>query len=79
MEITFSAVIVAAAILSTWASYLGVPADMSRQIYFEFLFWGGGHVIQFCYTLLMMIAWVVLASASGCRVELTPRLQLVYL
>ena len=79
MEITFSAVIVAAAILSTWASYLGVPADMSGQIYFEFLFWGGGHVIQFCYTLLMMIAWVVLASASGCRVELTPRLQLVYL
>lgn len=77
--ITFSAVIVAAAFLSTWASYLGVPADMSGQIYFEFLFWGGGHVIQFGYTLLMMIAWVVLASASGCRVELTPRLLLVYL
>lgn len=77
--ITFSTVIVAAAFLSTWASYLGVPADMSGQIYFEFLFWGGGHVIQFGYTLLMMIAWVVLASASGCRVELTPRLLLVYL
>jgi heme/copper-type cytochrome/quinol oxidase subunit 1 len=27
----------------------------------------------------MMVAWVVLASASGCRVELTPRLLLVYL
>jgi hypothetical protein len=27
----------------------------------------------------MMIAWVVLASASGCRVELTPRLMLVFL
>ena len=77
--ITFSAVIVAAAFLSTLASYLGVPAGMSGQIYFEFLFWGGGHVIQFGYTLLMMIAWVVLASASGCRVELTPRLLLVYL
>jgi hypothetical protein len=77
--ITFSAVIVAAAFLSTWASYLGMPADMSGQIYFEFLFWGGGHVIQFSYTLLMMIAWVVLLSASGCRVELTPRLMLVFL
>jgi hypothetical protein len=77
--ITFSAVIVAAAFLSTWSSYLGVPADMSGQIYFEFLFWGGGHVIQFSYTLLMMVAWVILASASGCRVELTPRLLLVYL
>ena len=77
--ITFSAIIVAVAFLSTWASYLGIPADMSGQIYFEFLFWGGGHVIQFGYTLLMMIAWVVLASASGCRVELTPRLMLVFL
>jgi len=77
--ITFSAIIVAAAFLSTWASYLGIPADMSGQIFFEFLFWGGGHVIQFSYTLLMMIAWVVLASASGCRVELTPRLMLVFL
>lgn len=77
--ITFSAVIVATAFLSTWASYLGLPDDMSGQIYFEFLFWGGGHVMQFSYTLLMMIAWVVLASASDCRVELTPRLLLVYL
>jgi len=77
--ITFSAFIVAAALLSTWVSYLGVPADMNGQVYFEFLFWGGGHVIQFSYTLLMMIAWVLLASSSSCRVELTPRLMLVYL
>ena len=77
--ITFSAFIVAVAFLSTWVSYLGVPADMNGQIYYEFLFWGSGHVIQFSYTLLMMVAWVVLASGSGCRVELTPRLMLVYL
>ncbi len=77
--ITFSAIIVAAAFLSTWASYMGLPANMSGQIYFEFLFWGGGHVIQFGYTLLMMVAWVVLASSSSCRVELSPRLMLVYL
>ena len=35
--------------------------------------------MQFSYTLLMMVAWVVLASASGCRFELTPRLTLVFL
>jgi cytochrome c oxidase subunit 1 len=77
--ITFSAVIIAAAFASTWASYVGVPNNMDGQVYFEFLFWGGGHVIQFAYTLLMMIAWVVLASSSGCQVELTPRLMLVFL
>ena len=77
--IAFSAAVVAVAILSTWFSWLGLPADMSGQVYYEFLFWGGGHVIQFAYTLLMMVAWVVLAEASGCRIELTPRLTLVFL
>ena len=77
--ITFAAIIVAIAILSTLASYLDLPQDMSGQIYYEFLFWGGGHVVQFAYTLLMMIAWIMLASASGCTIALTPRLTLVFL
>ncbi|MCH7829538.1 MAG: hypothetical protein IIB75_03120 [Proteobacteria bacterium] len=34
--------------------------------------------MPFSYSLLMMIAWVVLATASGCRFELTPRLTLVF-
>lgn len=67
------------ALLAVVASWLNLPNSMDGQIYFEFLFWGGGHIIQFSYTLLMMIAWVVLASASACRFELTPRLTLVFL
>ena len=77
--ITFSAVVVAAAIASVLASYSGLPTGMDGQIYYEFLFWGAGHVIQFGYTLLMMVVWLVLSSASGCRLELTPRLTLVFL
>ena len=65
-------------ILAVFASWRGLPAGMDGQVYFEFLFWGAGHVIQFSYTLLMMVAWVVLAYASGGRFELTPRLTLVY-
>ncbi len=74
-----SALLSGIAIIAVFASWLGLPADIDGQIYFEFLFWGGGHIVQFSYTLLMMIAWVVLASASGCRFELTPRLTLVFL
>jgi hypothetical protein len=74
-----SAVITGIAILSVLGSFLGLPENMGGQIYYEFLFWGGGHVIQFSYTLLMMVAWVVLADRSGCRIELTPRLTLVFL
>lgn len=66
------------AILSVAASMAGIPAEMDGQIYFEFLFWGGGHVIQYSYTLLMMICWLVLAHASGCRIDITPRLTLVF-
>ncbi|MBT8088848.1 MAG: cbb3-type cytochrome c oxidase subunit I [Gammaproteobacteria bacterium] len=77
--ITLSTLLTGLSILAVLASWLGLPAGMDGQIYFEFLFWGAGHVIQFSYTLLMMIAWVVLAYASGGRFELTPRLTLVYL
>jgi hypothetical protein len=76
--IVLSAVVTGIAILCVAASMLGIPAEMDGQIYFEFLFWGGGHVIQYSYTLLMMVCWVVLAHASGCRLELTPRLTLVF-
>ena len=79
LGITVSAMLTALAIVAVIASWRGLPDEMEGRIYFEFLFWGGGHVIQFSYTLLMMIAWVVLATASGCRFELTPRLTLVFL
>jgi len=79
LGITFSTILTALSILAVIASWRGLPDEMEGRVYFEFLFWGGGHVIQFSYTLLMMIAWVVLATASGCRFELTPRLTLVYL
>lgn len=77
--IFLSAVVTGIAIAAVLTSMLGIPGDMDGQIYFEFLFWGGGHVIQFSYTLLMMVSWVVLAHTSGCHLELTPRLTLVFL
>jgi len=60
------------------ASMAGMPEHVEGQAYFEFLFWGGGHVIQFTHTLLMMVVWLLLASNSGCRINLTPRLTLAF-
>jgi len=77
--ITLAALTTAVAIAALIASRAGIPGGMDGQAYFEFLFWGGGHVLQFTHTLLMMVAWVVLAHASGCRFELTPRLTLIFL
>jgi len=76
--ITLSAIITGIAIAAFVASYSGMPAEVSGQLYFEFLFWGGGHVLQFTYTLLMLVAWIVLAHASGCQFVLSPRLTVMF-
>ncbi len=54
-------------------SYLAIPDSMTGKAYFELLFWGGGHMLQFTYTLIMLVAWLWLASASGVRLPLSPR------
>lgn len=35
--------------------------DMDPTVYFELLFWGGGHVLQFGNTMGMMAVWAILA------------------
>jgi hypothetical protein len=58
-------------------SYLALADTMTGKPYFELLFWGGGHMLQFTYTLLMLVAWLWLASGSGVRLPLSPRVVLV--
>jgi hypothetical protein len=77
--IRLSAVITGVAVLSFIASLLQMPQEISGEAYFEFLFWGGGHVLQFTHTLLMMVAWLLLSSASGCRLAVTPRITMTLL
>jgi hypothetical protein len=54
-------------------SWLGVPLELSGKPYYELLWWGGGHVLQFTWTLLMLVAWLWLATLCGARVPLGPR------
>jgi len=74
-----SAVVTGVAVFAFIASLASMPQQISGEIYFEFLFWGGGHVLQFTHTLLMMVAWVLLASLSRCRYALSPRLTVIFL
>lgn len=60
-------------------SYLQMPDYLVGQSFFELLFWGGGHVLQFTYTLLMLVAWLWLASHAGLSLPLTPRVVLFIL
>lgn len=72
-----AAVSAAMAVMAFIWSYLAMPDYLSGKPYYELLFWGGGHMLQFTYTLLMLVAWLWLASTSGVRLPLTPRVVLV--
>jgi cytochrome c oxidase subunit I len=57
-------------------SYIELPAQLANAVYYELLFWSGGHVLQFTYTLLMMVAWLWLSSSAGISLPLSPRVAL---
>tara|TARA_B100000959_G_scaffold276338_1_gene330967 strand:- start:8741 stop:10129 length:1389 start_codon:yes stop_codon:yes gene_type:complete len=57
-------------------SYLSLPVQLASEVYYEVLFWSGGHVLQFTYTLLMMVAWLWLSSSAGISLPLSPRVAL---
>jgi hypothetical protein len=72
-----AAVSAAVALLAFAWSYVEVPAAIERKAYFEVLFWGGGHVLQFTWTLFMFAAWLWLAEAIGARNPLSPRIAIL--
>ena len=55
-------------------SYLTLNPTLEGEIYYEFLFWGGGHVIQFTHTVLMLATWLWLAQATGARSPGSPKI-----
>ncbi len=61
-----------AVVAFVWAA-LSMRGLFSGPTYYEMLFWVGGHALQFIQTLLLVIAWMWLASASGVTLKLTPR------
>ncbi|HEX7440425.1 MAG TPA: cbb3-type cytochrome c oxidase subunit I [Caldimonas sp.] len=72
-----SAISAAVALLAFGWSFAAMPGSLAGKAYYEVLFWGGGHALQFTWTLMMLVAWLWLASACGARVPLTPRVALL--
>ena len=74
-----AAVSAAVALAAFAASYARVPTTLAGSAYYEILFWGGGHALQFTWTLLMLVGWLWLASACGAQVPLSPRVTVLML
>jgi cytochrome c oxidase subunit I len=65
------AVLVSLAALAT--AWIQMPASVEGQGYYEYLFWGAGHTLQFAYTQLLLLAWLLLAVHSGVTLPLENR------
>ncbi|MFN8929783.1 MAG: cbb3-type cytochrome c oxidase subunit I [Alphaproteobacteria bacterium] len=53
-----------------------MPPDLGHEMLYEVLFWAGGHTLQFAYTLIMMLAWLVLAAPHLSRPVIAPKVLL---
>ncbi len=46
-------------------TWVGLNPVWEGKAYYEYLFWGPGHILQFAYTQIMLVAWIWLARATG--------------
>lgn len=65
------------AIIALLLSYFGINEGFEGLAYYDRLFWGSGHIIQFSHTQLMLVAWLWLATVSGARLRISPRVALL--
>lgn len=56
-----------------------LPEGLEHYDRFETLFWAGGHILQFAFSLLMMAAWLGLIEARGNAPLSTPLVTFCYL
>jgi hypothetical protein len=69
--VLMSALIGATAFAVTAWAWAKLPEALEGQGYFELLFWGGGHTLQFQHALLAVLAWCWLAQELGVPPRLT--------
>ncbi len=77
--IFLSIITVAVTLIAQLLSYLNLQPGEDQQIYYEYLFWGSGHTLQFSHVLLLYVAWFWLSSTTGSRFALKPVTYVVLL
>lgn len=60
-------------------SWFGLSTQLVAEAYYEMLFWGGGHVLQFTYTLALFLCWFWLASRCGMTLPINNTVVLLFL
>lgn len=66
-----AAIFTLVSIISLFVSWLNVPSEQDNLVYYEYLFWGSGHVLQFSHTCLLLFSWLILLVYVGGKVSLS--------
>jgi cytochrome c oxidase subunit I len=57
-----SRLIVGVALVACAASGRALDAEITGELYYELLFWGTGHVLQFLWVQVMLVAWALMLT-----------------
>jgi hypothetical protein len=62
------------AITAFFWSHQQMPPEIDGEQYYDIAFWGGGHVLQFIHTQLMMVCWLLMARTIKADFRLPEKL-----
>jgi len=65
------------ALLALFLSYKGIPADIEGEAYYEFLYWGSGHLLQFNHSLLMLLSWLIFMLLTNKEIKIEGKTLLI--
>ncbi|MBF0274267.1 MAG: cbb3-type cytochrome c oxidase subunit I [Nitrospinae bacterium] len=60
-------------------SFTITPTTLESTEYYEILFWGGGHVLQFTHALFMVVVWIWLSSQTGIPLKIENKIIITIL
>lgn len=73
LAIRLAALTTSFALLAFFYTFATLPSTLEGTSYYEVLFWGNGHILQFSHTVLLLAAWLWLASACNAKIAISPR------
>ncbi len=77
VSLWFASIVCLVSLWALYSSYRGIPEEITGESYFEFLYWGAGHILQFNHSLLMLLAWLILMLLAGAQARITGKQLLI--
>lgn len=74
-----SASVVLISVLAVFHAWISIPGALQETFFYEVLFWGGGHILQFSHSLLMLTAWIWLLWACYARIVVRNRTIVLFM